>query len=294
MNKLKILLSVYRDRNSLWLFFCWLVLKIKKILKIGFENHNTTIRKKVDIVIPTVSKDFLLLELVLKSLKQLRQDVNKIYIVAPDKEEIRHFCQKFNCVFVNETSVLGFGKDYIKYDVSGTSRSGWMYQQLLKLSGENFTELKDYIVIDSDTIFVRANSFYEDGKYQFFANEEWHKPYFNSFHYLFGHKAPTNLSLTSHMMIFNHDYLREMKKELESKHGKKWFDAYISTSQSGEFSCVSDYETYANWLLVHYPEKCQIVPFYNKSVSRKKLGAYEDIVDEYSNHLKSVSFHSYI
>lgn len=290
----QIITQAFIDRKDLQLFFCWIMLRIKKILKIDYSPMETVSKKKVDIVIPTVSKDFQLLKLVLTSLENLTHEINKIYLVAPETQELLDFCKLNNCVFVNEKSVLGFGKDKISYTVNGQNRSGWMFQQLLKLSGENFTEIEDYIVIDSDTILSDKNSFFEDGKYIFFANEEWHRPYFESFKFFFGIKAPTTLSLTSHMMIFNHTYLKQLKKEMETKKGGVWYDIYISTSQSGEPSCVSDYETYGNWLLANYPEQCKVLPFYNKSVSRKNLVSYEQVINDFRGKLKSVSFHSYI
>ena len=169
---------------------------------------------------------------------------------------------------------------------------GWLFQQLLKLSGEEFTEMKDYIVIDSDTLFVEKTSFKKDGKYIFFTNEEWHWPYFTNFEKIFGYKVKSNLSLTSHMMIFNHDKLREMKKELETKHEKKWYDVYISTSSAEYRSCISDYDTYANWMICNHSEIVESIPLYNKGLSRNLLNNYDSLIDQYSNKYKTISFHS--
>mgnify|MGYP000123064370 FL=1 len=272
----------------------WALLQVKKIFKVGYRTGNCNKRKSLDVVIPTISKDFETLSLLIKSLKYLENQVNNIYIVSPDNNEIINFCRKNKIIFIDELSVLGFGKDKIKYKVNGLDRRGWIFQQLLKLSGESFTELKDYLVVDSDTIFVDYNCFMvEDGRYVYFASDEWHQPYFDAFKKIFGYEAPTSLSLTSHMMIFNHDKLREMKLELEAKHNKKWHDVYISTISPNEQSCISDYDTYANWMLYNYPDDIKILPFYNKSISRSRLNYLFDPTQKFSN-LKSVSFHSYI
>ena len=84
-----------------------------------------------------------------------------------------------------------------------------------------------------------------------------------------------------------------MKKELEKKHNKKWFDVYVSTISPEEQSCISDYDTYANWMLYNYSNEAEILPFYNKSISRKYLGNLSDLAKKHIN-LKSISFHSYI
>lgn len=292
-NYINIILAQYKSRKSMYLFFMWLLLRVQKLLKIGFEYENCSMDKKIDIVIPTISKDFDILKLLVSSLEQVNHTINNIYIVAPLNTEIEQFCKENNIIFINELDVLGFGKDIIDYKVNNVDRSGWLFQQLLKLSGENFTECEDYLIVDSDTVFVNNNCFIENNKYIFYANEEWHQPYFDSFKKIFGYKAPTNLSLTSHMMIFNHQKLKEMKKELENKHGKKWYEVYISTKMDNEQSCISDYDTYANWMLYNYPNNVKVLAFYNKSISRKQLVTLDVLKDTYSN-LKSVSFHSYI
>jgi len=291
---LKIFFDHYKDRGSVSLFFYWCILIIKKTFNYKFDTYSSKKDKKIDIVIPTIAKDFDILSLLLESLCNIEHSINNIYIVSPKNEQIIQFCNKNNLRFVDEVSVNGFGKDKIKYVVDGRDRSGWLFQQLLKISGENFTEMKDYLVVDSDTIYVNKNIFItDDNKYVFLQSGEWHQPYFDAFKKIFGYRAHSNLSLTSHMMIFNHDKLKEMKKELEQKHNIPWYDVYISTSSSTEQSCISDYDTYANWVIKNYPNEVVCVPFYNKSISRKKLDSFEHLEDKYKK-FKSISFHSYL
>ena len=271
----------------------WFILRIKKYFYIDFRIKQCDTDKVIDIVIPTIAKDFDTLPLLIESLKYLQHRINKIYIISPTNEKIINFCKEHNIVHTNGLDSLGFGKKNIKYEVNGVNRSGWLFQQLLKLSADNLTESKDYLVIDSDTIFVNKNCFIANNKYLFFTSEEWHQPYFDTFYKIFGYRAPTKLSFTSHMMIFNHDKLKEMKEELETKHNKKWYDVYISTISSFEPSCISDYDTYANWMLYNYPNEVRTHPFFNKSESRKNLKILDKLSKEFSN-LKSISFHSYI
>lgn len=289
----RIFLNHYQSRKSISLFWYWILLRVQKLVKYNFKTDECDISRQIDVVIPTISKDFETLQLLIESLKFLKHSINTVYIVAPENEAILHFCNTHNIIFINEKGVLGFGKDRIHYTVQGIDRSGWLFQQLLKLSGENFTQMEDYLVIDSDTIFVNDNCFIEKGKYIYFGSEEWHQPYFDTFFNIFGYVAPTKLSLTSHMMIFNHGKLREMKQEIETKHAIPWHDAYINTKSTNELSCISDYETYANWMLCHYPHQVKVLPFYNKSVSKTHLTNLEYLLDNFSSS-KSISFHSYI
>ena len=177
---------------------------------------------------------------------------------------------------------------------NGIDRSGWLFQQLLKLSGDQFTEMDDYLVVDSDTVFVNYNCFIEANKYIFLENDEWNQPYFDAFERLFNYKTVSKLSLTSHMMIFNHALLGTMKKEIEQKHGQKWYDAYISSVIVEELSSISDYDTYANWVLYNYPAMTTTAPLYNKSLHRDPENMSLQKLSSIYRNYNSISFHSYL
>ena len=294
MNKhVKIVLQNYISRGSWLSVSLWILLKAKKIFKSGFRIRSCNKDKKIDILVPTISKDFETLKLLIESLSFINHYINKIYIVSPTNDEIVQFCERNNIIHIDEIYAVGFSKKDINYVVNGVDRSGWLYQQLIKLSCDNITELKDVLVMDSDTIFVNKNCFFSENKYLFYASSEWHQPYFDTFKNIFGYAAPSRLSLTSHMMILNHDKLKEMKKELEKKHNKSWQAVYISTASSTENSCISDYDTYANWMIYNYPNEVKIYPFYNKSAGRKDMAPFIELCKKHSK-LKSISFHSYI
>ncbi len=290
---IKVIVDNYKSRKDLNLFFYWILLRIKKIFKIGFFQKNCDYKKKIDVVIPTVSKDFEVLKLTIESLKLVKHKINKIYIVAPEDSEIKNFCNTNNLELINEKEVLGFGKEKINYVVNGIDRSGWLFQQLLKLSGENFTEMENYLVIDSDTIFVNENCFIENGKFIFFVSEEWHKPYIYAINKLLGIKNSYSLSFVAHGMIFNKRLLQYLKKDIEDYTGLLWIEAILSLINDFEQSCFSEYELYVNWLLYKYPKKAKILPFFNKSMSKKELDKFDNLQNKFKN-FKSVSFHSYM
>src|SRR3989344_947985 len=291
---LEIIKNRWQSSKNKFLFLNWVFLRIKKVFRIDFYDDCEKKTGKVDLIIPTVSKDYVLLEKYLESLKNLCQEINKIYVVSGHNKEILSFCARHNLIFIDENSVLGYGKETIKYIVSGVDRSGWIFQQLLKLSGEKFIDMEKYIIVDSDTILINKHSFLNGNKFVFFENEEWHEPYFRSFEKMFGYKAKNRLSFTSHMMIFNVENLKKMKNELEIKHKMSWDKIYLSNIDEREMSCVSDYDTYANWVFYHFPEKVIRKPLYNRSISRTELSNLENLKEKYKNKYKSISFHSYI
>lgn len=269
-------------------------LSLKIVLKKDFsiKNFDDT---GIDVVIPTVSKDFPLLEIMLEALKRnLCQPINKIYVISRPNPELSEFCLRNKLTFVDEKSVLGYGKESINYYTKDADRRGWILQQLIKLSGDKVVERENYVIVDSDTVLVGKNSFLEDGRFVFFQNTEWHEPYFKSFQKMFGYQTINKLSFTSHMMIFNKTMLREMKEELEKVHGTTWDQVYLSTVDPREPSCVSDYDTYANWVLIHHPELFKQKPLYNKSVSRSELKDLAGLEKQFSESCKTISFHSYL
>lgn len=114
-------------------------LYLRLLHKSGFQVLNSN-KVPVDIIIPTIAKDYALLEVMISSLKKIEQTIDKIYIVSRPEQEIINFCRNNNYVFIDEKSVLGYGKDKIEYKSHGHDRSGWIFQQLIKLSGDKISE----------------------------------------------------------------------------------------------------------------------------------------------------------
>ena len=281
-------------KRSLVLLWSWHLLRLKKLLRIDFTTAREDRSIKIDIVVPTVDFDTLAESLEARR-KNILHTINKIFIVSKAGIGAEEFCQKNNCVFIDERSVLGYGKEAMPfYTVDNVDRRGWLFQQLLKLSGEKFVEMENYLIIDADTMLINPHSFIEAGTYVFFQNEEWNEPYFKNFKKIFGYPAPTRLSYTSHMMIFNTKKLALMKKEIEKKHRISWDKVYVSTTAEQEFSCISDYDTYANWVLHNFPHEVKNRVFYNKGLSRKYLAPIEILKNKWSKKYNSLSFHIWI
>jgi len=227
-----------------------------------------SLEQKIDVVIPTTSKDFDLLEKVVIAIrKNVLHAIKNIYIVAPENQEISDFCTKNDCVFINEDTVL----DHPKGDTRG-----WVFQQQIKLGANAFVMQKYFLVVDGDTVLTNSHKFIEGDKLMFFQSSEWHQLYFDTFKKIFGYSKSSSLSHVAHMMIFDVALLEEMKKEIEEKTKKPWKNCITDT--------FSEYETYSNWMLVHYPHRVIERPFYNKALRRGKM----------ASGYNSLSFHSYI
>lgn len=282
-----------RGYNLIEIFFL-LIIRIKKIFKIDFKTTSYSKNQSIDIIIPTIDKDYILLQLNIESIRiNLRNNIGNIFIISKSNEELLLFCKRNDINFIDENKVLGYNKDKIKYNVNGLDRSGWIFQQLLKLAGDQISVSDDYLVIDSDTILLNEHNFKQNDKYVLFQSTEWHKPYFKTYRKIFGYKIKSRLSFVSHMMIFNKKILKRMKEEIEIKNNKKWDESIISLINQNELSCFSEYETYGNYLLRYYRNKLIIKPFYNIGEEIIKIDSLSNLIRKYSDKYNSISFHNF-
>jgi glycosyltransferase involved in cell wall biosynthesis len=287
--------SRLRSTHPIRTIFAYIGLRLRKIFRVHFVVTAPIPHETIDIVIPTIGKDFELFGTYIDYLKKnLCAPIGKIYVVSHESEAaLIAYCSEHNLHFVDERSVLGYGKEKITYVANGINRSGWLFQQLLKLSGDVFVESQKYVIVDSDTLLVQPHYFIENGKTVFFENREWNETYFKSFKKLFGITAPHPLSLTSHMMLFDVARLREMKDMIVKTHNTSWDQAYIACCDISDPSGISDYETYAQWMIAYHPAEVTCVPFYNMSLTRRAFSDSQNTFAQMKKRAQSLSVHSY-
>ena len=116
----------------------WLLsLYFNRFLKKGFclDDDGNADESEIDILIPTIDKDYKLLKTFIDATKlNIKNRIRNIYIISRPNDEIIKFCSNQGLKFIDEKAVLGYGKESINYKVDGVDRSGWLFQQLLKLS----------------------------------------------------------------------------------------------------------------------------------------------------------------
>lgn len=267
--------------------YLWHLKTVKPLIHLDKQyRKNIYSDTPIDIFIPTTEKDIGLLEQVIISVKKyVKHNIKSIYIVSSESQFLQNLALKHACVFINERSLLGFSKGDLKYNVNGNDRSGWLFQQLLKLSADNIITQDYFLVIDSDTIFTRPKIFLYKNKMIFDQSEEWHEPYHNVFNKIFGFKTKSRLSFITHYMLFNKYYLKEMKQYIEQKHGKVWIDVVLENVDYNSNSGFSEYETFGNFMLEYHKKSMIREYWFNYSSSE-----YPQILP---NFFKSLSLHSY-
>lgn len=211
---------------------------------------------EIDVVIPAIESDLVLLPLCLEGLrKNVNHRIKDIYLVSPDNKNIKDFAAANGVVFLNENSFFDYTAASINYVITagrrkGLNRSGWIYQQLIKLSGKAGT-CRHYLVIDADHILLQPHTFITaDNKFVFYQSTEYHMPYYRAIKRLL-HFYPLSLfSYVSHKMIFDKEELQQLQQQIEknSANTLQWDKIILSNLNTGEASDFSEFELYGNFV----------------------------------------------
>lgn len=246
----------------------------------------------IDVIIPTVSKDFKMLKLAVDSIKKnVLHSIRNIYIVS-NNEKMEKFCNKESYIYVDENTVLPITIADINYCPQGIHREGWIFQQLLKLNADSITDSKYILISDSDTVYTKPQSFINGDKVLFDCSDEYSKSYFEAYKRLIKSDKRFYASFVAHHMMFEREMLQELKKYIEEQNGKKWYDAVLDSLDHNEISSFSEYEMYANYLYFKHPEKVFLRYWFNKRVRYrylKKILKNPKLI----THYKAISMHTY-
>lgn len=279
-------------RNSREWYFYWYK-KILPEMDKDLSLNNSTSQLKIDVIFTCLPKDVDTISVGIKMLKNINHPINKIYLIGPQDQILVDFCSKNHVEFINEESLLGYGKDKIKYTYKGFDRSGWLFQQLLKWAIAEKCEMDHYLILDSDTFFIRNKIFELQGKQILDFSDEFHLPYYKTYKDLTGleHKSP--VSFVAHYMLIDKVKLAELKKLIEKNIKMSWHQAIISLIDNNQNSYFSEFETYANFVLTKYPKSFKIEYWFNSSLSKTTTKYEKAIKDKIEDRIKSLSFHTY-
>lgn len=254
----------------------------------------------IDVIIPIVAKDLQTLPLCLQGVRcQVQNTIKDIYIVAPQQQEITDFCARNGLIYVDEASVFGYSPRQLGLKVSPPhtahdadakplDRSGWLFQQFVKLSGAIGT-CRHYLCIDADHILIRPHVFLaEGGETVLYMSYEQHQPYYDIIHRLFPelHLAP--LSFVAHKMLFDKELLLELQQELtqslppggDGGGFPAWQFAILNKLDRSEISGFSEFETYGNYALAK--QSLILRPWQQKRLKRKHIADYDTLCRKYA------------
>lgn len=223
-------------------------------------------RKIFDVVIPVIKNDLLL---VLENINKIDETLQPSKIVLIGSNEIESMInEKNHIIFIDEDNLIeGLDLKSIKQIICKitrtNNRSGWYYQQFLKMAYAYVCESEYYIVWDADTIPLNPINFFDkDGRYFFTMKKEYHKPYFDTIEKIFSGRIRkyNDQSFIAEHMIIDKKIMLEMIKDIEinsSLNGTKFFEKILYAIPPNEIqaSGYSEFETYGNYVMYQYSEK---------------------------------------
>lgn len=247
---------------------------------------------KIDVFIPAIEKDLQTLPHVIDAVrKYVMHPIGKIMIVAPRTPRMIRLCKQKNCTFINENSVLPIRKSNIHYQTRKLDRSGWLFQQLLKLGCDKFSSQSFILVIDADTVLIRPHSFRLNKKTLFYCRYWSHQEYFRTYRRLFGQKANSPHSFVTHYMLFEKSKLAHFRKSIESRQKQSWYSAIIKCTNKASSVGFSEFESYGNFIYSNYPGSFLIRRACNKSLYTNASSVSHSQRQVLAKRFRSLSFH---
>ncbi|MFZ9376530.1 MAG: hypothetical protein ACO25K_05360 [Candidatus Fonsibacter ubiquis] len=222
----------------------------------------------IDFIIPCHKKDFPSLELSVNGIKNNISNVNEIYIISKENPQIE------DTIYISEEKYLPYvdkkkiKEIWLEKNPKLEYRSKWIYQQFLKLlSFKVIPELtSSYVVVDSDTIFLNDICF-DQNKFYYSIAEEYHIPYLNPIKVLLGINDTIGFSCISHHMVFNKTKLNQLIDSIEKRFSETTFvESVLNILDYNESSCFSEWDLYANYMLLNHPNFCE-----NKQLKWKNI-----------------------
>lgn len=246
----------------------------------------------IDVVIPAIDKDLGTLPYVIDGVRRhVAHPIGRIFVVAPGSARIKAVCRRKGCTFVHEKTVLPLRKKDIVYRSKRWERSGWLYQQLLKLGSSSVVNQRHFLIIDADTVLIRPHRFFEDGKHVFYCRG-WSQPeYFVTYRKLIGSRAPRPRSFVTHYMMFDKVKLRSLKAKIERRHGTKWYKAILRSINRKKQFGFSEFETYGNYVYSASPGKVRLRSALNKSLNASPSAMPVARMRKLASRYRSLSFH---
>ena len=254
-------------------------------------------KEAIDVVIPIIRKDLQILPLCLEGVRRcVAHPIAAIYIVAPAEKEIIQFCETNDLIFVDEQTIFGFGPKDLRLeihtpDAHPLDRSGWLFQQFLKLSGRVGT-CRYYLCIDADHVLIRPHVFLtNNGETVFYMSYEEHQPYYENIHRLIPGLPLDRLSYVDHKMLFDKTQLQALHQQLvHTPHSSvQWTEAILQSYDRSCHAGFSEFELYGNFV-----EKKVQRPWLQKRLSYQRLKDYESLRKEWSRSRWSLTFPDYM
>ncbi len=248
----------------------------------------------LDVLIPVADIDWDVLGVAIDGVRRnLAHPVGTIWVVAALGSKAAKVADELGCEVVDEQGVLPVRREDIDYWAGPVDRSGWLFQQLLKLSADTISPADHVLVVDADTVMIRPQSFTSRDKVVLFHSGEYHPPYFEAYRAVTGRAPATRVSCTTHHMVLRRESLQGLKSLIERHRSVPWWQAVLDTCVYESVSGFAEYEVYGNYQLTFGGGLARRW-WRNAIAPRSELTDLDGLSRRYGAGLRTVSFHYYL
>lgn len=246
----------------------------------GWQDDAIYCSNLFDIVIPVGPLDVNIIKQQLQWTCKNVIGYRNIFLVSTDP-----LLEIEGCITVLEKN-FPFSIETVQKCHGKSDRNGWYLQQLLKLyAGIVIPDiLEKYLVIDSDTFFLKPTRFLKNGRCLYNYGIEYHKPYFehmSKLHETFRKQYPDKSGICHHM-IFETKYVKEIMTMVEAKHFDTFYNVFLKNVTEVLGAGASEYELYFNYMVQYHPEEIYLRKLNWANVN--KLDLFSEIFDYISYH----------
>jgi hypothetical protein len=211
-----------------------------------------------DIVIPVGPNDK---NIIYKQIEYTKLNIigyRNIYLICYDPS-----IKIDGCITIDEKNPY-FSLDTVSSIHGKLNRNGWYLQQLLKLYAFKIIPdlLERYLIIDSDTLFLKPTTFVKNNKCLYNYGTQYHAPYFQHMLILDVDliRVDNDKSGICHHMMFEQKYLIELMDKIEKIHDDTFYNVFLLSCSVSDFtgSGASEYEIYFNYMLYNHRDKIEL------------------------------------
>lgn len=157
-------------------------------------------------------------------------------------------------------------------------RTGWYFQQFLKMAYAYKCKNEYYLLFDSDTVALNEIPYFgDDGKPQFITKREYYQFYFDTMDKLFGGKVgrvDPNVSYIAENMMINKKVMIEIMESIEANSlipGDVFYKKILNAINPDivKNTGFSEFETYGNYVKTLYPDM-----YNNIKLRTQRLGTF--------------------
>ncbi len=270
---------------------------------------------EIEVVIPSTAKDLVVLELAISGVRRnVLNPIGKISIICPSGDVAQIEGMKLVGVHViDEEDLLGDSLLQMCNNVAPSKHKGWVRQQAVKYTSVLRSEYQGVLILDSDTILLKQQSWLQSGGKQSLAiSYEYHPPYQIHFEKFLSSKnsAPLafmtrrlGVSFVTHHQLMQPSVLKEFLSDGSSRFPESGLLNWVKTFDFKDSSPASEYHSYGTFISLFSPQKVAYIRWGNLAASRHDVSTIiGKELDQISlaelqrtfPDLSSISLHAYL